>query len=48
MHVFISFMPGLMQLVRQSVIENTFGLCFGFPRGGVMLLGEGQNTIDDP
>lgn len=30
----------LPQLARSGVIENTFALCYGFPEGGSMLLGE--------
>ena len=29
-----------MQLVNQKVIDDTFGLCFGYPDGGKMLLGD--------
>ena len=29
-----------LQLVNQKVIANTFGLCFGYPNGGKMLLGD--------
>ncbi|GAX76326.1 hypothetical protein CEUSTIGMA_g3772.t1 [Chlamydomonas eustigma] len=28
------------QLVEQKVIDDTFGLCFGYPQGGTMLLGD--------
>ncbi len=28
-----------LQLVEQNVIADTFGLCFGYPGGGPMVLG---------
>ncbi len=30
------------QLVEQKVIANTFGLCFGYPDGGMMVLGKAR------
>lgn len=29
-----------LQLVANGIIEDVFSLCFGYPQGGTMLLGE--------
>lgn len=33
------------QLARAGVTENMFSLCYGFPEGGSMLLGEGPLAV---
>jgi hypothetical protein len=38
-HVCYSLPHARSQLVAQGVIDDTFALCFGFPSGGMMLLG---------
>lgn len=34
------FIPPPLQLVERGIIEDVFSLCFGYPKDGILLLGE--------